>query len=233
MLGGGDISVPTGQLTNTWKPLLALCQQMHMIGLFMSPNLWILTAKPKYPSCYLRRWVSHYTPSHLTIFVLKFLSLSKGETQVETLCNMVFSQMLFRECCLNVFSDQVNKDFIQYGFAHFARGTTILNKPLTILTAIEWLLQDPKFFLFHHLHQDFWKHSPGQNGFKVFLTFYLWHVFKTVPTLNKVFTFQDDHAKHSDLAWQCKKIEFMTVVSPMNKIKVSPLTVEMAIMNRH
>ena len=168
--------------------------------------------------------MSYHASSNLTILSLKVPPLSIGAPQAETLCDIVFSQMLFGECLLDDFGDQVKEDFVQYGFARFARGTTMIDEPLAILAAIEWLSQDPKFSLSHRLHRDIGKHSPRQNGFEVFLTFYLRYVFERAPALDEVFTFRSDYAKGSDLAWQREKFELVTVVGPADNIKITPLT---------
>ena len=101
---------------------------------------------------------------------------------------------------MDEFSDQVKNDFVQYGFARFARGTATIDEPLAILAAMEWLSQDSKFSLFHRLQRDIDKLAPHQNGFEAFLTFYLRHVFEKTPALDKVFSFRADHAKCSSLA---------------------------------
>ena len=135
---------------------------------------------------------------------------------------MVYNQLLFGQCQLGKFSDQVKDDFVQYGFARYAKDTTpVIDEPMAILSAIEWLSQYPRFSLFNRLHRDIEKHSPRQNGFEVLLTFYLRHVFETAPALDKVFTFRKDYAERPDLAWQHEEFELVTVIGPNN---ISALT---------
>ena len=133
--------------------------------------------------------------------------------------------MLLGQCRLHEYSDQLKYSFVQYGFARFERHTAVIDEPLAILAAIEWLSQNPKFSLFNRLHRDVDKHSPRQNGFEIFLSFYLRHVFATSPALEDVFTFRSDFAERPDLAWQREEFELVTVGGCANNIiNISALT---------
>jgi len=56
--------------------------------------------------------------------------------------------------------------------------------------------------------------------------FYLRHVFDTASALDSIFTFREDFAKRTDLAWQHEQFDLVTVVTPANKndLQISVLT---------
>ena len=93
----------------------------------------------------------------------------------------------------------------------------MIDEPLAILAAREWLDQNPRFSMISRLHRDIDKHSPRQNGFEDYLTFFLRHVFEKAPALNKVFTFRGDFVRRPDLAWQSEEFELVTVVGLADK----------------
>ena len=112
---------------------------------------------------------------------------------------------------------QDEKDFVQYGFARHKDGTTVIDEPLAILAAREWLDQNPRFSMTSRLHRDIKKHSSDHNGFEDYLTIFLRHIFATGLALDKVFTFRGDFAERPDLAWQYEEFELVTVVGLANK----------------
>jgi hypothetical protein len=102
----------------------------------------------------------------------------------------------------------------------------VIDKPLAILTAVQWLNQMSHFAMFKYLLHDIDSHCYRQNGFEGFLVFYLRMVFKTVPQLERVFTFRKDFAewRETDLAWQQEQFELVTIVNNSNGPQVSVVT---------
>ena len=113
-----------------------------------------------------------------------------------------------------LFGTQDKKDFVQYGFARHKDGTTVIDEPLAILAAREWLDQNPRFSMISCLHRDIKKHSPDQNGFEDYLAIFLRHIFETALALDKVFTIRSDF---DHLAWKYKEFELVTVVGLANE----------------
>ena len=144
--------------------------------------------------------------------------MSIGFPQAAWLCSVIYNQILVGHYNPSGFNDRDRENFVEYGFArHDKNDTTVIDEPLAILAAGEWLNQNPKFSMFSRLKDDIGKHSPHKNGFEVYLAFYLRHVFTTAPALNEVFTFRNDFAKCPDLAWQHEEFELVTVVRLADK----------------
>ena len=132
------------------------------------------------------------------------------------LFDVVYNQMLLGDCKLSPFSDPDADDFVRWGFARHKDRTTVIDEPLAILAAREWLDWTPQVSAVRYLHRHIDKHASRQNGFEAYLVFYLRHVFKTATALDNVFTFRDDSAQHPDLAWQHEEFELVTVVGLAN-----------------
>jgi hypothetical protein len=140
--------------------------------------------------------------------------LSIDRMQVSTLSDIVFQQIIYGSYDMGAFSSIERAAFVEYGFARRKLGTgTVLDEPLALLAAMEWISQDPTFSFFESLRRHIGKNSPNQNGFEAYLAFHLRKRFERNPRLRDVFTFRDDFAKRSasDLAWQTEEFELVTV----------------------
>jgi len=140
---------------------------------------------------------------------------------VDTLCRALCEQLLYGHYTLDPENRHAIALFIEYGFARHKPAETVIDEPMAILAALHWV--NTEFSLFKALHYDIHKHSRGKNGFEAYLAFYLRHVFTTTPALNEVFTFRDDFARRTDLAWRQEEFELVTVVDS-NKPRGSVIT---------
>jgi hypothetical protein len=103
--------------------------------------------------------------------------------------------------------------FIEYGFARTKSGSHVIDEPLAIMAAWNWLDKMGHFSLFHCLQRDIGRHAPRKNGFEAYLAFYVRQVFEKAPRLDDVFTFRSDFArrKGTDLCWQTENFELVAV----------------------
>jgi hypothetical protein len=118
--------------------------------------------------------------------------------------------------------------FIEYGFARTKSGNDVIDEPLAILAAFNWLDKNTKFSLLNCLQRDIDKNAPQKNGFEAYLAFYMRKVFEMSPKLNDIFIFRSDFArrKNTDLSWQQEEFELVTISNPTDtgQPKVSVLT---------
>ena len=114
------------------------------------------------------------------------------------------------------FTSKAKGAFIEYGFARKQPGIddTVIDEPLAILAALQWLYHRETFSMFKCLSHNIHKHENRKNGFEAYLAFYMRTVFQTAPKLDTVFTFRSDFAQRgeTDLAWQHENFELVTVV---------------------
>jgi hypothetical protein len=143
--------------------------------------------------------------------------LSIDEMQASTLSFAICDQILYGRYSLSSFTSTERATFIQYGFARHKPGTNdeVLDEPLAILAALQWINQHAKFSMFECLRRDIERHSKRKNGFEAYLAFHLRKVFETAPRLDTVFAFRSDFAKRDreDLTWQRENFELVTVVA--------------------
>jgi hypothetical protein len=155
---------------------------------------------------------------------------SKDDMQASTLSYAIYDQILYGRYCLSSFTSEDRATFVEYGFARHKPGTkdTVLDEPLAILAALQWVNQNAKLSLFECLRHDIERHSKRKNGFEAYLAFHLRKVFETAPELDAVFTFRSDFAQRSrtDLPWQHENFELVTVVptTDRNNPRVSVVT---------
>jgi hypothetical protein len=135
--------------------------------------------------------------------------------QASTLCDVIYDQILYGSFTLSSFSSKSTDAFIEYGFARYKPGINdaVIDEPLPILAALQWLYHSGTFSMFKSLSRDIDKHQTRKNGFEAYLAFYMRTVFQTAPKLDEIFTFRDDFARRggSDLAWQHEHFELVTV----------------------
>jgi hypothetical protein len=147
---------------------------------------------------------------------LKSFPLSIDDGQASTLCEAIYDQILYGYFTLSSFTNEARDTFVEYGFARHKPGTnhTVIDEPLAILAALQWLYHSNTFSMFKCLSHDIHKHQKRKNGFEAYLVFYMRTVFETTPELDAVFTFRDDFARRgkTDLAWQHENFELVTVV---------------------
>ncbi len=62
---------------------------------------------------------------------------------------------------------------MEYGFARLRGDDTVVDEPLAVLAAVQWLDQNPEFSMFRHVYRDIHKHATRKNGFEAYLVFYL------------------------------------------------------------
>src|ERR1700689_1002937 len=88
-------------------------------------------------------------------------SLSIDRMQVRTLSDVVFQQIVYGCYNRGALRATERAAFVEYGFAGKKLGTgTVLDEPLALLAALEWLNQDPSFSFLESLRRDISKHSP-------------------------------------------------------------------------
>ena len=167
--------------------------------------------------------MSHHLSCNLIISeCLNLPSLLIDGPQKDTLCNVIYQQILYGRYTLAQYSNEDKNTFVQYGFARHSGTETVIDEPLAVLAAMRWMDQMPEYSMFHRLYKDIKKHSDRRNGFEAYLAFYLRLVFKTAKKLDTVFTLREDFA---DLAWQREEFELVTVVNAnSNKPQVSVVT---------
>jgi hypothetical protein len=150
--------------------------------------------------------------------------------QASTLSRVIYDQILYGRYTLSAFSCEEKATFVRYGFARHKPGTddTVLDEPLAILAALQWVNQNAKLSLFECLRHDIARHSKRKNGFEAYLAFHMRTIFETAPELDAVFTFRSDFALRgsTDLPWQHEKFELVTVVATAdrNNPRVSVVT---------
>jgi hypothetical protein len=144
------------------------------------------------------------------------------QSQRNTLCKVIYEQILYKRYALHAFSQEDTASFVQYGFARHRDEKMVINEPLAVLAAMRWFGQQSHFSMFNWLRSDINKHSKRQNGFEAYLTFYLRQVFEDTEKLDTVFTLRGDFAH---LAWQREAFELVTVVNAnCEKPRVSVVT---------
>lgn len=91
----------------------------------------------------------------------------------------------------------------------------MLDEPLAILAAAQWINQIPTYSLFERLRGDSREYPFSRKGFEAYLGFHLRKRFESRPELDAVFAFREDFAQRigTDLTWQHEKFELVTVVA--------------------
>jgi len=135
--------------------------------------------------------------------------------QASTLSIAIYDQILYGRYSLSAFASADRATFVEYGFARHKSTIrdTVIDEPLAILAALQWVNKSAKLSLFECLRHDIGRHSKRKNGFEAYLAFYLRKVFEMTPELDAVFTFRKDFA---GLPWCHDKFELVTVSNPGN-----------------
>jgi hypothetical protein len=133
--------------------------------------------------------------------------------QSKTLSEIIFHQILYGSYSLSSFGAEERATFVQIGFArHKANvGNTVLDEPLAILAALNWVNDHGQLSPSEYLRQNIGKHSTRKNGFEAYLAFVIRKVFENPTKLDEVFTFRSDFVKRRDLSWQHEEFELVTV----------------------
>jgi len=121
------------------------------------------------------------------------------------LCDAIYSQIICGRSEARAFNQGERHSFVETGFARHRGRETAIDELLEILAAMGWFDRQPQFSMFNALCHDIHKHSPSQNGFEAYLTFYLRQVFKDGEKLDRVFTLR------GPVAWQSDEFELVTV----------------------
>lgn len=120
------------------------------------------------------------------------------------------------------------KTFIEYGFARTKSEKPVIDEPLVIMAAWNWLDTQGRFSLLDCLRREVGEHAPRKNGFEAYLAFYVRKAFEQTPKLNEIFTFRGDFScrSKSDLFWQGEEFELVTVSTPTgtDEQKISVIT---------
>ena len=102
--------------------------------------------------------------------------------------------------------------FIEYGFARTKPGPicpqTVLDEPVAILAAMNWVNQNGQLSLSGALLYDLEKHSPAGNGFENYLAFYVRTFFESPKRLDELFEFRSDF---NEIDWKSEEFELVTV----------------------
>ena len=135
-------------------------------------------------------------------------------SQEATLFHTIYEQFFYGSYTPDSFTAEGKRTFVQYGFARHKGDGTVVDEPMAILVAVNWLDPQPMFTRFH---QDIGKHAPRRNGSEAFLAFYLREAFKTAPKLNEVFTFRRGSTQSMEPSWRLERFELVTVVASDDK----------------
>jgi len=143
-----------------------------------------------------------------------------------TLRDILYDQLLYGKYNEDLFSTPQKELFVEYGFARHLPTKTVIDEPLAILAARQWVDINTKHPLSKYLQNNIRKHVTRQNGFEAYLAFYFRAVFENTPVLDAIFTFRGDFAEQgkADLAWQHEQFELVTVVHSGNELRVSVVT---------
>lgn len=151
-----------------------------------------------------------------------------NSSQTITLCDILYEQMVYGCYTLNSFAPKADiASFIEYGFARIRLEDNVIDEPLPIMAAWNWLDKQHKFSLFNCLQRDIGKDAPRKNGFEAYLAFYVHKIFEGAPRLDEVFTFRSDFASRrtGDLSWQQEKFELVALSKSGNgESKISVVT---------
>jgi hypothetical protein len=136
------------------------------------------------------------------------------------LCDILYGQIVYGCYSLNLFApkDDIGA-FIEHGFALTRSGEDVIDEPLAIMAAWNWLDENGLFLLLDCLQREVGKHAPQKKGLEAYLAFYVRKVFEKTTRLNDIFTFRSDFAcrTESDLSWQKEEFELVTVSIPPDK----------------
>jgi hypothetical protein len=135
------------------------------------------------------------------------------EDQIERLCGILYDQIVYGCYDLYLFAPEDDIEaFIEYGFARTRSGEQVLDEPLVIMAAWNWVEKNRHFSLFNCLQRDIGKHAPQKNGFEAYLAFYVRKVFEKAAKLDDVFSFRTDFALRmdTDISWQSEEFELVT-----------------------
>ena len=136
---------------------------------------------------------------------------------------MLHDQLLYGRYAPSRFTPPQQAVFVQYGFARHRYKETVIDEPLAILAALQWMDRSAEYSLFKRLYRNIDNHSPHRNGFEACLVFYLRTVFQDAPPLHAIFPFRFDFAwrGNMDLAWQHEEFKLVTVVDSRNTPRIS------------
>jgi hypothetical protein len=106
------------------------------------------------------------------------------------------------------------ESFIEYGIARTRKDDHVIDEPLVIMAAWNWLNRNGHFNILNSLQRRIGEHAPRKNGFEAYLAFYLRKVFQKAKRLDDVFTFRSDFdlRRSTDLSW---------LNDPSQKVRVS------------
>ena len=161
--------------------------------------------------------------------VLNYHNILLGCQQITTLCDVLYDQIVYGQYSLIPFApkDEI-ESFIEYGFARTRREDHVIDEPLVIMAAWDWLDQNGHFKILNILQRSIGKHAPRKNRFEAYLAFYMRKVFERTPRLDDVFIFRKDFAlrKSTDLSWLKDPFELVIVstAAGTNERKISVVT---------
>jgi hypothetical protein len=174
-------------------------------------------AEPDVSNIDIEEWNFDRMGEWTVLYDSNWLELLKNTTerrQIDVLCDILYGQMVYGSYALKpwVLEDDI-KSFIEFGFARTRSGEHVIDEPLVVMAAWNWLDVRGHFSLLASLQREVGKHAPRKNAFEAYIAFYLRHVFEHTQRLNEVFSFRSDFARRMDLdlSWQTEGFELVTV----------------------
>ena len=174
-------------------------------------------AEPDVSNVDIEEWNFDRMGEWTVLYDSNWLELRKYTTerrQIDVLCDILYGQMVYGSYALKpwVLEDDI-KSFIEFGFARTRSGEHVIDEPLVVMAAWNWLDVRGHFSLLASLQREVGKHAPRKNAFEAYIAFYLRHVFEHTQRLNEVFSFRSDFARRMDLdlSWQTDGFELVTV----------------------
>jgi len=110
----------------------------------------------------------------------KLFLLSIEDVQWSMLCNAIYDQVLYGSHTLRRFADATRNAFLEIGFARHIHKVNymVIDEPLAILAALQWLYNSQAFSMFKILRDNIHKHETRKNEFEAYLAFYMRTVFE-------------------------------------------------------
>ena len=123
--------------------------------------------------------------------------------------------MIYGTYSLQSFATEQRATFVEYGFARTVTKTssdvtqTVLDEPIAILAALNWMNQTASLSHFEFLRRDVGKHG---NGFENYFAFYVRCFFGAPKKLTELFKFRSDF--NGIIDWKSEEFELVTVSRP-------------------